>query len=54
MLKHSTLWCSAVPARGGEGGLPVPHLLEGSLGQQVPLDARERLVGVVVGLLNQA
>ena len=29
-------------------------LLEGALGQQVPLDAAQRLVGVVVGLLHQA
>ena len=29
------------------------HLLEGALRQQVPLDAAQRLVGVVVGLLHQ-
>ena len=29
------------------------HLLEGALRQQVPLDATQRLVGVVVGLLHQ-
>ena len=31
-----------------------PDLLEGSLGQKVPLDTRESLVGVVVSLFDQS
>lgn len=30
------------------------HLLEGTLGQEVPLDPRQSLMRVVVGLLHQA
>ena len=53
-LCYSLQYCTVLSARCRSGPRLCPtHLLEGPLSQQVPLDARERLVRVVVSLLDE-